>query len=321
MNLDNSFSCASWAVDGFSDVGAWVSPSDGLFAYDYNADGLITEAKEFVFTMWGQDPDVATDMQALGAYFDTNHDGVFDSNDDAWQYFGIWQDLNTDGVQQEGEFYDLAHWSIESIALEYNDDSSAYSAADGDVQVFGQMAVTYSDGTTGLAEDAAFVVQAADPLDSLEALGGALLAQDAAELVSDSNPDASAYSVDDLVATYLHSMASFGDADGNGDLGVDELAYGLDQAVSDFIDAHGLSVDDHASLQQEVFDSLATDIADLNLDESAALDGLDSAHADGAEVLAALDHHFQEIYTAYQDDSAAADPALTHSMDDCSGMN
>ena len=52
--------------------------------------------------------------------------------------FGIWQDLNIDGLQQEGEFYDLDHWGIESISLEYRSDSSTYLTANGNVQVFGQ---------------------------------------------------------------------------------------------------------------------------------------------------------------------------------------
>ena len=34
--------------------------------------------------------------------------------------------------------------------------AKAGSTADGDVEVFGQLTVCYEDGTTGLAEDAAF---------------------------------------------------------------------------------------------------------------------------------------------------------------------
>ena len=172
-------------------LGAWVAPEDGLLVYDYNADGQITEAKEFVFTMWGNDPDVSTDMQALAAYFDSNGDGVFDANDEAWEYFGVWQDLNTDGVQQDGEFYGLDHWGIESIALEYDADSTAYTAADGDVEVYGQMTVTYEDGSTGLAEDVAFVVT---PMDEPE------------PLVDPIDVDATVMSsVEDLVSSYLES--------------------------------------------------------------------------------------------------------------------
>jgi hypothetical protein len=262
---------------------AWVGSQDGLLVYDYNDDGLIAEAKELVFAMWGDNPDVITDMQALAAYFDSNKDGVFDAIDEAWSSFGVWQDLNTDGVQQEGEFYDLAHWGIESIALSYDADSQAYSAADGDVQVFGQMTVSYADGTTGLAEDMGFAVQSA-------------VTTAEAPLASTSEP---AYPVDALVTSYLESMAVAGDTDSNGELSAAELAYGLDDMVSQFIDAHGFSIDDYAAIQQEVYNELAHELNDLSID-----DGIDIAFdatgdANGAEVLAALDDHFMDIYDAH----------------------
>jgi hypothetical protein len=98
-------------------------------------------------------------MQALALVFDTNNDGIFDRKDDAWRDFGIWQDLNSDGVQQSGEFKDLASWGVQSIALGYSGDSQAYLAAGGDVQVYGQMAVVYDDGSIGVAENVAFAAQ------------------------------------------------------------------------------------------------------------------------------------------------------------------
>jgi hypothetical protein len=252
-------------------LSAWVSSSDGLLAYDFNSDGQVTDAKEFVFTMWGNNPDVDTDMQALAAYFDSNKDGVFDSQDDAWDSFGVWQDLNVDGIQQEGEYASLADWGIESIVLSYDDGSTAYTAAGGDVQVYGQMTVNYDDGTTGLAEDMAFTVQAAD----------------------------TSYPVDQLVASYLDTMAISGDTDCSGDLSVAELAYGLDHMVSSYVDSYGLSIEDHAVIQQEVYNQLAHDLNDLSVD-----DGIDIAFdaagdANGADVLAALDDHFMEIHDAH----------------------
>ena len=160
---------AALALDSDHSLGlqtSWVAPTDGLLVYDYNNDRRVTEAREFVFTMWGNDPNVATDMQALAAYFDGDangaKDGVLDANDVAWSYFGVWQDLNVNGVQEEGEFAYLADWDITNIALSYNAIGTTYAAADGDVLVYGQMAVTYTDGTTGLAEDVAFAVAPAE---------------------------------------------------------------------------------------------------------------------------------------------------------------
>jgi hypothetical protein len=144
---------------------AWVGAEDGLLAYDYNGDGLIAEAKEFVFTLWGNRSDVTTDMEALAAYFDGDSmgvkDGLLNSNDLSWCLFGVWQDLNTNGTQDAGEFASLADWDITSIALAYSANSSAYTAADGDVHVYGQMAVTREDGSTTVADDMALAVRSA----------------------------------------------------------------------------------------------------------------------------------------------------------------
>ena len=263
---------------------SWVDASDGLLVYDYNADGIISEAKEFVFTMWGDNSDVATDMQALGAYFDTNKDGIFNSSDAAWHYFGVWQDLNTDGIHQEGEFYGLDHWGIESIALTYDEGSSAYAAAGGDVQVFGQMTVTYDDGTTGLAEDMAFTVQSSDLPASL----------------TDSSATPDALDVHSLVSSYLNTMATVADSNGDGlydgSHGTGELAYHLDTAISDFIDTHGLTDDAYAAIHQDVMDHLAHDLNDVIPGTDGDLAFNDQGHvADDAAVLAALDQHFQDL--------------------------
>jgi hypothetical protein len=88
-------------------------------------------------------------------------DGLLNSNDLSWSLFGVWQDLNTNGTQDAGEFASLADWDITSIALAYSANSSAYTAADGDVHVYGQMAVTREDGSTTVADDMALAVRSA----------------------------------------------------------------------------------------------------------------------------------------------------------------
>ncbi|MHA3960825.1 DUF5801 repeats-in-toxin domain-containing protein [Synechococcus sp. LTW-G] len=269
---------------GIFQLAAWLTPADGLLVYDYNADGLIAEPKEFVFTMWGDDPAVLSDMQALAAYFDSTGDGFLDASDDAWVYFGVWQDLNIDGIQQDGEFYGLDHWGIESIALEYDADSASYAAADGDVQVYGQMTVTYDDGTTGLAEDVAFAVASVDR---------------AEHVVEPIAVDSSAVSsVEDLVSSYLESMSSAGDLDGNGDLSQSEFASGLDLAVNDYLNANALSADEYGAIEQEVFNLLAEQINDLDPDSPVHIQIDDQGNADAADLIAALDLSFDELISA-----------------------
>ena len=141
---------------------AWIAPSDAFLVYDANASGGFDDYSEIALTSWGSDKQVQTDLEALDAYFNLNGDGVFDSSDTAWSDFGVWTDLNLDGVQQEGEFTSLDIAGIESISLGYTEDSRAYLAADGQAQIFGQTTVTYSDGTNGLAEDVAFSIKTSE---------------------------------------------------------------------------------------------------------------------------------------------------------------
>lgn len=60
-------------------------------------------------------------MDALAEYFDTNQDGVFDVLDKLWGQFAVWQDLNHDGVCDEGEMTYLDESHIASIDLNADD--------------------------------------------------------------------------------------------------------------------------------------------------------------------------------------------------------
>ena len=52
----------------------------------------------------------------------------------------------------------MAELGIKSIGVNYVDGSMTYTAADGDVKVFGQSEVIFEDGSTTTADDAAFTV-------------------------------------------------------------------------------------------------------------------------------------------------------------------
>jgi hypothetical protein len=254
---------------------AWVGAADGLLVYDYNADAAITEDREFVFTSWGSDYNVSTDAQALAAYFDTNQDGLFDVSDDHWYSFGVWQDLNADGISQDDEFYDLAHWGIESIALTYDHDSYSYLSANGGVEVFGQLTVSYSDGSSGLAEDLAFRV-----------------GEDSSMLPSSDDP----YGIDHLVSHYLAEIGVSGDG-----LTPEYLAYQMDQAVSDYIDVNGLSVDEYGSVLHDAYSHLASQLGafDPDLPSGLNVDADGDGIIDEPAVLAALDDNLADLVAAY----------------------
>ncbi|MBU0863132.1 MAG: VCBS domain-containing protein [Alphaproteobacteria bacterium] len=141
--------------DGFAETTAWVGAEDGLLAIDKNGDGKVNNGAELVFGGAG-----LSDLQGLAAAYDSNVDGKLDAADTDFAKFGIWQDANSNGVTDAGEFRSLISEGIISIAL--TSDGRAYTAADGQVQVKGEALYTRADGGTGKLADAAFATNFAD---------------------------------------------------------------------------------------------------------------------------------------------------------------
>ncbi|WP_227340083.1 beta strand repeat-containing protein [Sphingopyxis sp. P8] len=144
---------AGVSVDYFGDgtpvPTAWVGPDDGLLAFDANGNGRVDNGSEIVFGGNG-----LTDLQGLAAKYDSNGDGLLTSADAGWAGFGVWRDANSNGVSDDGEFQSLDDAGIVSINLQ--SDGQPYSAADGDVHVFGETSYQLADGTVRTAADAAF---------------------------------------------------------------------------------------------------------------------------------------------------------------------
>lgn len=59
----------------------------------------------------------ASDLEGLIA-FDTNRDGVLSALDERYSEFGVWQDVNGDGVSQTNEIFTLSVAKINSIGLQ-----------------------------------------------------------------------------------------------------------------------------------------------------------------------------------------------------------
>jgi hypothetical protein len=68
----------------------------------------------------------------------------------------VWQDADSDGTTDAGEFRSLTAMGITSIALTSN--GQGYTAADGDVTVHGEATFTMADGTAGTVADASFAI-------------------------------------------------------------------------------------------------------------------------------------------------------------------
>lgn len=138
--------------DGVREATAFAGADDGILAFDANNDGRVTDASEFVFGGNG-----LTDLEAVAARFDDNGDGVLDASDAAYAQFGVWQDANLNGVNDDGEFTTLADAGITSIGLV--SDGIESEEANGDVTIFGQSVFTFANGQTGAVADAGFVTE------------------------------------------------------------------------------------------------------------------------------------------------------------------
>jgi large repetitive protein len=139
--------------DGSADPTAWVGADDGLLAIDRNGDGIVNDGSEIVFGSGS-----LTDLQGLAANYDSNQDGQLTAADDNFALFGVWQDANSNGVTDAGEFRSLSDAGIVNIGLV--SDGIAYAAAGGEVAVAGQSTYIKADGSMGIVADAAFATAA-----------------------------------------------------------------------------------------------------------------------------------------------------------------
>jgi hypothetical protein len=112
--------------DGFLEATSWAAADDGFLVIDLNADGTrgfgdgkIDQTDELVLSNWGNQGD--TDLQALGRAFDDNSDDVIDASDAVWSELRVWQDLNQNGITDEGELHTLSDLEFTSISVVYDD--------------------------------------------------------------------------------------------------------------------------------------------------------------------------------------------------------
>lgn len=138
--------------DGHAEATAWTGSDDGFLVYDGNGDRQVTEGSELVLTSHAAG--ATTDLEALAMAFDSNHDGLLSAADADFGKFGVWQDVNGNGITDAGEFRTLSEAGIVSLSL--TSDGKVRTAANGDVVVHGETQYVRSDGSTGIAADAAF---------------------------------------------------------------------------------------------------------------------------------------------------------------------
>ncbi|MFZ2306350.1 MAG: tandem-95 repeat protein, partial [Rhodoferax sp.] len=144
--------------DGVADQVAWAAAGSGVLGIDLNGDQRISNASEFTFTQYV--PGAKTDLQGLRA-FDTNYNGVLDAGDARWAQFGVWEDKNSDGKTDEGEYLTLDQLGIANIDLSEQARAPAATPEAPDasghlsgVAVVGTSTFTRTDGSTGRTDDA-----------------------------------------------------------------------------------------------------------------------------------------------------------------------
>ncbi|MBS0287253.1 MAG: hypothetical protein JSR17_08155 [Proteobacteria bacterium] len=164
ISLENSQVAWDLKNDGNLVKTGWVGPEDGLLVYDKNHDGKVTDVSQFMFSIYS--PDAKTDLEGLKLAFDTNHDGIFDSKDEHFKDFGVWQDLNGDGKTEAGEYRSLIDWGIQSVSL--NSDNKV-SLQEGNL-IFGNSTYQTTDGNSYKVADVGLNVQSMPTLTTNDVL-------------------------------------------------------------------------------------------------------------------------------------------------------
>lgn len=123
--------------DGFREQTGWISKNEAILAIDKNGNGKIDNQSE----MFGStDSTGFEDLRSI----DSNGDGIINSQDADFNKIRLWQDLNENGVTEEGELKTLTEAGIQSIY------TNAYTinATDNNNIITEKSTIQYTDGTT-----------------------------------------------------------------------------------------------------------------------------------------------------------------------------
>jgi acylphosphatase len=135
--------------DGWRDRIGWAAPSDAVLVLDGNQDGRVDIDHEVSFV--DHLPGARTDLEGLVAH-DSDGDGRLTAADDRWKEFGLFQDRNRNGLQDEGEFISLDAAGLRSLSLLRE---GTPEMNQGNV-VFGTSVIEWADGRISRAGDVMF---------------------------------------------------------------------------------------------------------------------------------------------------------------------
>jgi len=179
--------------DGNLEHLGWVSSDDGLLIFDANENGQVDDWSEvsFIDDLEG----AQTDLEGLAAH-DSNNDGIINEHDESFELLKVWQDLNSDGIQQEGELFSLNQKGITEINLE----SDGVIEQIGDNTSFGTGSFEMNGKSQALLDVAVAAVSVSD----MNAINGntgndALFGTQEADLIADNKGNN--YNGDDQIVT------------------------------------------------------------------------------------------------------------------------
>lgn len=130
--------------NGIKEGNAWIDSDDGILVLDRNGNGAIDDGRELFGdqTLLG-DGNLADDGFEALRELDTNSDGFIDVNDQQFSELKIWRDINSDGISQAEELFDLSAYDVESIDLSGDDGSIDYGEGNSAIKTS-----TYSDSSS-----------------------------------------------------------------------------------------------------------------------------------------------------------------------------
>ncbi len=123
----------------------WIGKDNAFLTYDYSGQGQIAN-KNFILT--DNVPGAKTDFQALESLAG-QHGGIIDASNPIFSKLGAWQDSNSNGAMDKGEYHTLSQLGIVSINLT---ETGPVQNVNGNL-INGVMSFNYANGTVGKAAD------------------------------------------------------------------------------------------------------------------------------------------------------------------------
>jgi Ca2+-binding RTX toxin-like protein len=102
--------------ESFGEYIVGVSGDDAVLFWDMDGDKKISSSFETDWSVF--DENATNDFDVMRSFFDSNKDGVFDSSDEFWSEFALWQDKNNDGLMGEDEYMSIIDSGISKLNLE-----------------------------------------------------------------------------------------------------------------------------------------------------------------------------------------------------------